>query len=102
MNTKENILIINVIRYFDKKTGEIKSRIGFIFNSDKYLKNTDKFLGVNELSCFYDDDIVAKLPTDLILRPVVGIFEVKTNPSNPMITSSVLTAIEHKGNVYKL
>lgn len=102
MNTKENILIIDVMRYADKKTGEIKSRVGFIFNSDKHLKNTEKFLGFNELSCFYDGDVVAKLSQDLIMKPVVGIFEVKTNASNPMRTSSILTAIEHKGNVYHI
>lgn len=102
MNTKENILIIDAMKYVDKKTGEIKSRVGFIFNSDKHLKSTDKFVGFNELSCFYDGDIVSKLSTELIMKPVIGIFEVKTNQSNPMKTNSILTAIEYKGNVYNL
>ena len=102
MNTKENILIIDVMRYVDKKSGEIKSRIGFVFNSEKHLKNTEKFLGFNELSCFYDGDVVCKLNPDLIMKPVIGIFEVKTNASNPMRTSSILTSIVYKGNVYSL
>ena len=102
MNTKERILIIDAMRYTDKKTGEIKSRVGFIFNTEKHFKNTEKFLGFNELSCFYDGDVVAKLKSDFIMKDVIGIFEVKTNASNPMRTSSILTAIEYKGNVYNL
>lgn len=102
MNTKENILIIDVMRYVDKKTGEIKSRIGFIFNSDKHFKSTDKFLGFNELSCFYEGDIVAKIPQEAIMKPVVGIFEIKANQSNPMKTSSILTGFELKGNVHNI
>lgn len=102
MNSKEKILIIDAMKYVDKKTGEIKSRVGFIFNTEKHFKSTDKFLGFNELSCFYDGDIINKIPKDAIMAPVEGIFEVKTNQANPMKTSSILTGIEYKGNVYNL
>lgn len=102
MNTKEKILILDVMRYADKKSGEIKSRLGFILCSQKHKKNTDNFKGFNELSCFYDLDILDKVPQDTILEPVDGIFELRPNQSNPMRTNSILVGFEYKGNVYKL
>ena len=100
MNTKEQVMIIDVMRYADKNSGEIKSRIGFVLIDEKHKKSSDKFLGYAELSCFYDGDLVFKIPKNLILLPVTGVFEIKPNQANPLRTTSVLTAIEYKGNVY--
>lgn len=102
MNTKEKVLIIDVMSYSDKKTGEIKTRIGFILPDEKNKKATDNFKGYSELSCFYDGNLVSKVPNDCINQVVEGLFEVKPQQSNPLRTSSILTAIEFKGNVYTL
>lgn len=102
MNTKEDILIFDVMSYTDKKTGEIKSRIGFTLCNEKHFKSTDKFVGFSELSCFYDGNILSKIPKEVMLEVVTGVFEVRTNASNPMRTSSILSAIEYDGDVYRI
>lgn len=101
MNSKEKILILDVMQYEDKKTGEIKSRIGFVLCDDKHFKATEKFVGFSELSCFYNDSIVNKVPKELILEPVDGIFQLSPSSTNPLRTTSILTGIEYKGRVYK-
>lgn len=102
MNTKELIIIIDAIRYIDKKTGEIKTRIGFVFGSEKHLKKTDKFVGFSELSCFYDGDLIERIPKEVIMKPIEATFEIRNNQSNPMKSSAILSSYEFKGNVYKL
>ena len=51
---KTKIMILSVLKYTDKKTGEVKTRLGFIFDDENYNVENSSFKGYSELSCFYD------------------------------------------------
>ena len=48
MNREFKIQLLNVLEYEDKKTGKIKTRIGYIYASKEFCSNTDKFIGRSE------------------------------------------------------
>lgn len=100
---KANIIILSVLKYTDKKTGEYKTRLGFIFNDKIYNVNNKSFKGFSELSCFYDGDKVFDVITnDMINKPIECSIKVEQSANNPLKTNSKIEKISYAGSVYNL
>lgn len=99
---KQEIRVLNVMCYKDKQTEALKTRIGFIFTGKEQLVNGPKFKGFSELSCYYDGNLIDRIPIDLICSPVTATLQTRSNPSNPMKSSKIIKDIEYKNNVYSL
>ena len=97
---KEEILILNVLKYENEKgTG---CRLGFIFNSDDKIQNTDKFRGYPEVSQFYDVSVFDKILPEMIGVPVTAVIEQKSDTRNPLRTRQLITKLQYKNNVIDL
>lgn len=100
---KEKIVLLSVLKYTDKDSGVIKSRLGFIFASPDKKQDSKNFKGFAELAQFYDDDRAFTLiKNDMLGDCVDATFKVVSNPSNPLKTKSIIEKIEYKGNVINL
>lgn len=92
---KLNVVILNVMKYKDKKTNKEKVRIGYFCNGQDSIELTDKFKGVSELSIYTEDtnwfEIISK---DMILHTCIMEFEEKRYPNNPLKTYMNLKTIE--------
>lgn len=90
-----NVVILNVMKYQDKKTNKDKIRIGYFCNGQDAIEIGNKFKGVSELS-IYSDDITwfDKITKDMILNSVVMEFEEKRYPNNPLKSYLTLKNIE--------
>lgn len=100
---ENKIEILSVLKYTDKKTGEIKTRLGFIFEDEKYLVQNKSFKGYSELSCFYNGDKVFEMLTpDMFRKPIKCTILVENNPSNPLKTTSKVEKLVYGNNVYNL
>lgn len=100
---KTKIMILSVLKYTDKKTGEVKTRLGFIFDDENYNVENSSFKGFSELSCFYDGDSVFDTITkDMIKKSLDCNIRVQQSVSNPLKTTSKIEKISYAGNVYNL
>lgn len=92
---KLNVVILNVMKFKDKKTNKEKVRIGYFFNGQDSIELGNNFKGVAELSYYTDDlswfDIISK---DMILTSCIMEFEEKRYPNNPLKTYMVLKDIK--------
>lgn len=78
-------IILNVLKYTDKKTNKDKLRIGYILSDENSFQNTDKFKGYSELSYFCDDlELFQKIDKSFILNNCIFTFDEVSYPSNPL------------------
>lgn len=103
MNAKEKIVLLSLLKYADKNTGEVKTRLGFIFANPDKMQKSDKFKGYAELSQFYDGDkVFNSIDLSMIGTDVMASFKVISNPTNPLKTRAIIESIEYKGHVINL
>lgn len=100
---KEKIIILSVLKYTDKKTNETKTRLGFIFDDDKFNVSNSSFKGFSELSCFYNGDEVFNLiSNDMIKKPLECVIKQNQSASNPLKTNSKIEKVSYAGSIYNL
>lgn len=88
-----DIMILNVLDYTDKKTGELKSRMSFIFADKEYFQDTEKFLGFGEVSLFYNKSIRNKIPKSAIGKSLKAKIQTRGSFRNPMKSYSNIESI---------
>lgn len=100
---KSKIIILSVLKYTDKKTGEVKTRLGFIFDDPQYNVSNNSFKGYSELSCFYNgDNVFNVISPDMIKKPLDCSIKVEQSASNPLKTNSKIEKVSYAGSVYDL
>ena len=105
METK--IIILNALKYADKKTGKDCTRLGFIFGDSENIQLTEKFKGLSELSVFYSTgpkagEVFDIISEELIMKLVDATISEMPNPINPLKSTKVITSIKYKDHVYNL
>lgn len=89
---KSEIVILSYLKGKSKNNKDF-TRIQFAFG-DK--QDTEKFKGVSILDCFYDGhDVYNKLNTNLILKRVIGEFELKVDLYDPLACKKILKKIDN-------
>lgn len=100
---KENIVIMNVMQYPDKNTGEIKSRLEFFFSSPNKKQISKNFKGKALLTIFYNNSKPFDCIEDKMLEcEIEANFKVVANVKNPLHSSAIIESIVYKGNVINL
>lgn len=100
---KLSVTMLNIMKYEDKKTGELKVRIGYILNSKEAPKYTEKFKGISELSYFTKDvNVFDKVKAEHLLTPVEFVLEEVPSANNPFRKIAVLQAIITKNETISL
>lgn len=98
-----NVLLLGVLRYKDKETGENRYRISYILNDRNAYQNTQNFKGLNELSFYSDNDIIfEKITLDDIMKSCILKIEQKPSKKNPMKMISEVVAIKTKNETISL
>lgn len=102
MDMKEKILITSVLVFTDKQTGEIKTRLGFLLPDEKKFTSNRSFKGYPEGNCFYDGNLLDKIPNDLLMASAFGNFVSRVSSRDPMKSYMILKDVEYKGRVVSL
>ncbi len=99
---EEKILIVNSLVFADKKTGEVKTRLDFIFVDPEKFTMNKSFKGYPKGSCFYSGNLLEKFPNELFMNSVLGTLVSKPNTYDPMKSSLVLKSLKYKDRVFSL
>lgn len=92
-----DIMILNVLDYADKKSGELKSRMSFIFADKEYFQDTEKYLGYGEVSLFYNHSIRDRIPKTAIGKCIKAKIQTRGSYRNPMKSYSNIESITVDG-----
>lgn len=99
----EKIIILNVLLYPNKETGEPNTRLEFMFANPDKSQKTEKFKGKPTLALYYKNATPFEKITPQILENVVEAkFKAISNLFNPLKTSSIIESIVFKDNVIDL
>lgn len=78
------IILLNAMVYEDKKTKELKTRIGYVPVEKGSLQNRDKFKGYTDIGAYVSKtDILEKLNETDFLNQATLVAEEVQNTSNP-------------------
>lgn len=102
MDMKEKLIITNVTVFPDKKTGEIKTRIGFLLADKKNFVSNRSYKGYAESATFYNGDIKDKVPDDAILSPLYGELVSVRSQRDPLRSFMNLKSFTYNGHVVNL
>ena len=91
---KYQVELTNCLTYNDKKTGEVKTRLGYRLKDNKYNQSTAVFKGFAEMSYFLlGTDLFNKLKSEYFGIPAELTIEEQPSLSNPMRKTAVLKQI---------
>lgn len=91
------VIIQNVLKYEDKQTKKMKTRLGYFLNTEEAYQNSDKFKGIAELSYFGNDtQIFDKLELKHMGKAATLVFSKEASKSNPLRDSLILKKIVFK------
>lgn len=100
---KFNIMLLNAMTFTSKKTGEVLSRVGYIFTDKETKTNGLKFKGYGEQCSFYSGTgAFEKVPFEWMGKQVLAHCEDRSYPSNPLETRKVIVKLEFDGKVIDL
>lgn len=98
-----NVLLLGVLKFKDKETGESRYRISYILNDRDAFQDTQNFKGVNELSFYTDNDVIfEKISINDILKPCVLKIVQKPSLKNPLKMISQVVSLKTKNDTIDL
>lgn len=94
---------LGALKYEDKVTNEPKLRFSYLLNDQKAIKESDRFVGLNELS-FYTDKVAIfdEFKGDDCLQPITLVVEEVPSTSNPLKTNRKVVEIKKKDKIISL
>lgn len=81
---ESKIYLLNVTRYADKKTGEAKMILNYIFTNAESIAHYDKFKGAQVQTQFVNNDNSYGELDNFILRESTLKFAMEQNAKNPL------------------
>ncbi len=105
MDTNElSCTITNLLKYQDKKTGEDKIRIGYIYQEKGSCMDTDKQKGFPELSAYvkYSDELWKTITLKDIFQPAIFVFQEQKSAYNPFRVINILKTIKVNDKVISI
>lgn len=79
-----SIILLNALKYKDKKTGEEKLRLGFCPIGKGTYRNTDNYLGYTELGAYCDNiEVMSELKESDFMQGATLIGEEEISSVNP-------------------
>lgn len=81
---ESKIFLLNVTRYADKKTGDAKMILNYIFLNQESIANYPKFKGAQIQTEFVNSDNSFDKLQDYILRESTLKFNIEQNVKNPL------------------
>lgn len=97
------IVLINVMKYKDKETGQEKVRIAYVPFGKEALRNEEKFIGFTELGGYTDNvDVMTQVKKEDMLQEATLIGEEVQNPRNPFKKTMKLTKLITKNATISL
>lgn len=94
------IMILSAMDY--EKEGKEHGVLNFIFADAQYFQKTDKYLGYNNCTQFYNNFIREVLTEDLIGKPVKAKLVSQTSSRDPLRTYNVIESITSNGKTISL
>lgn len=95
-----NIMILSAMDY--EKEGKQHGVLNFIFADPQYFQKTDKYLGYNNCTQFYNNFIRNVLPDEVIGKPVKAKLVSQSSLKDPLKVYNVIESITANGKVINL
>ena len=93
---ENKIFLLNATRYADKKTGEARMILNYIFLNQDSIANFPKFKGAQVQTAFVNNDNAFDNLSNFILKDSTLKFNIEQNAKNPLKPKVNLLSLEDK------
>ncbi len=98
-----NIMLLNVMTYTSKKTGEVLSQMNYMFSDKDYKSENKNFKGYGVQSSFTSGrEFFEEVPFEWVGKIVRAHVEDRSYPDNPLQTKKVVVSLEYDGKTINL